>query len=300
MNALLNHVWGVSLAQDRIWAQVTGLRPREAVSRLLMVLQAFIDESYTAYGTFVMGGYIASAEAWSKFAKEWEELLPFGTLAKNNKHHFKMSEMAVNSERMGRIPAFYRVIERHLPLSLSCRISMPELERAKARVWVENLNIDWGFADNPYSMAFRCLVDMFHNNREAMKAVIPLDQVVDFIFDNRTEKAAILASWDDYLAARPDNIREFYGATPRFEDDQKFLPLQAADFWAWWVREWYEAGTPEKIETQDFGGWKAAREPVGMAISVNEDELVEFFISTVRKMIEPGRPIYDVRFLPHP
>lgn len=59
---------------------------------MALSFQAFIDDSTTPGGEFVLAGHIAPAEAWAKFAKEWEELLPFGTLAENGKYHFKMSE----------------------------------------------------------------------------------------------------------------------------------------------------------------------------------------------------------------
>ena len=57
-----------------------------------MVFQAFIDDSYTPDGEFVLAGHVATAESWVAFAKEWEELLPFGTIAPNAKFHFKMSK----------------------------------------------------------------------------------------------------------------------------------------------------------------------------------------------------------------
>ena len=68
----------------------------------------------------------------------------------------------------------------------------------------------------------------------------------------------------DYMNKRPPDVRPYYGTTPRFEDDQKCLPLQGADLWAWWVPEWYEedANTlPEKMDQFDFGTWKGKRRP---------------------------------------
>ncbi len=42
---ILDHVCGLSSEQDRVWAQVAGMHPDHAGERLLMVWQAFIDES---------------------------------------------------------------------------------------------------------------------------------------------------------------------------------------------------------------------------------------------------------------
>lgn len=64
----LDHVWGVSTTQDRVWAQVSGLPPSKAGKRLFVVFQAAIDESFEEKGVFVLGGCIATAEAWIRDA----------------------------------------------------------------------------------------------------------------------------------------------------------------------------------------------------------------------------------------
>lgn len=170
MNALLNHVWGKSSAQDRIWAQVTGLAPRRAVGRLLMALnfQAFIDESESKE-EFILGGHIAPAAAWADFSKEWEDVLSQGTRASNGSYHFKMTEMAQNTERMERVRLFYKIIEENVTASISCRINLGDLRQAQARLkdlayrlFTHAVNLDrW---KNPYAVAFRILVEGFHQS----------------------------------------------------------------------------------------------------------------------------------------
>ncbi len=264
-----------------------------------MVFQAFIDDSYTPDGEFVLAGHVATAESWVAFAKEWEELLPFGTIAPNAKFHFKMSEMAALPERMERLPAFWRAIQNHVAVSLSCRINIAELRRARARIYIPAADLRWGFWANPYLAASRCLLDMFHNKRKEIESRIPSSEPVDFIFDEQTEKAVVLEAWARYIAGRPDETRRLYGATPRFENDQKFLPLQAADFWAWWVRKWSEAGDLKgRLHELDFGKWKAAgtAKTLVIHISFNEDQLVESMIEGSRQLVGPGPVIYDVTF----
>ena len=70
----------------------------------------------------VLGGHIAPAEYWAHFSKEWEQLLPLGTLAKNGKRHFKMSELARSPGGIERTEAFYRIIEKYVFVSISYRI----------------------------------------------------------------------------------------------------------------------------------------------------------------------------------
>jgi hypothetical protein len=296
MTPLLTHVWGESKAADRVWAQVAGLRPNLASGRLLMALQAFIDDSYTPDGVFVLAGHVASAEAWAAFAREWEEMLPHGVLDRYGKHHFKMAEMASNPERMARVAGFYRLIEKHVALSVSCRFDVRHLRQAQSRLWLLKRPIHWEPFDNPYIMAFRCLVDGFHNYRPNIADILPLDQKVDFFFDEQTEKKMILSSWDSYMDSRPPETRGLYGTTPRFESDNDFLPLQAADLWAWWVRYWGEREPDKDLTTCDFGMWSGRPDHMKLAITYDEDGFVEAFRQMVQEQLEPGEVIYDSAF----
>jgi hypothetical protein len=80
-----------------------------------MNLTAFVDESIDQ-DAFVMAGYVARDEQWAKFSAEWEEMLPMAVLNARNSRQFKMAQMAGNDERMARVAAFYRIIERHAHL----------------------------------------------------------------------------------------------------------------------------------------------------------------------------------------
>lgn len=261
--------------------------------------QAFIDDSRDRSGNFVLAGHIASAEQWIQFTKDWEEMLLHAVRDKDGQFHFKMTEMAATPERMARVQAFYRIIERHVLMSVSCRINVNELARAKSRIFVHNLRIDWDYFNNPYMVAFRGLMDMFHTHRKSVEKLIPMGEQVDFIFDEQSEKKMIWDAWDEYIQERSDELRPLYGSAPRFENDKKFLPLQAADLWAWWIRRWHEEGRPDKIESCDFGAWKSKRQDhARAAISFDEDQIVETIRRIIRPMIEPGRIIYDVRFSP--
>jgi hypothetical protein len=49
-----------------------------------------------------------------------------------------MSEMAVHMERV--LP-FYKIIEKHVSVSLSCKIGINDLQNAKARIWSDDVKI---------------------------------------------------------------------------------------------------------------------------------------------------------------
>ncbi len=256
-----------------------------------------MDESEGPAGVFVLAGHIASIEAWAKFSEEWKEMLPYGTLNTDGSYHFKMTEMAANDERLARTPAFFRIIEKHVILSLSCVIKREDVRNAKERLWIPGVRIDWDFINNLYKLAFRCLLDSFHTHKSIINDFVPIHQKVDFIFDDRVEKKTIVETWNQYMEERPPETVNLYGAVPRFEKDGSFLPLQAADFWAWWIREWYE--TKENpglhIAECDFGKWRGIRKYPKLAIYFDEDALFENFEKLARPLIEPGRKIYDVR-----
>lgn len=296
--APLTPEWGVSAAQDRVWAEVSGPSPQQAGERLFVVLQAFIDESYDKDGVFVLGGYIATAEAWENFSREWEEMLPHALQDKKGRYHFKMREMATNPDRMERVPWFFRIIEKHVLGFVSAKIDMSDLKRAVSRIRVPGVEIDWGKYANPYFVTFRCLMDMFHIHRPQMAEAIPLDEKIDFYFDNHVEVAAIDAMWSNYLKERPDEVRQYYGANPVFRDDKEFLPLQAADFWAWWVRKWYAEGSPEKVQRPDFGTFQlqGGRKFLRVDISFNEDQLATVLKRILRTEIGPDKPIFDAKY----
>ena len=152
-----------------------------------------------------------------------------------------MSEMAGNPERMGRVPLFSEAIDRHIHDFISCRMNLAEFAEAHNRfeifARVMGWSVDFGKFLNPYNFTFWILLKAFHKDREKFTSHIPIDEKVDFYFDNRSEKKSLLDAWDKFLPKLDHAERARYGATPRFEDDQEFLALQASDFWAWWVRE---------------------------------------------------------------
>jgi hypothetical protein len=95
-----------------------------------------------------------------------------------------------------------------------------------------------------------------------MEPELPVNAKIDFYFDRRSEQHRVLAAWADVRARMPPDEEERYGQDPRFENNHDFLALQAADFYAWWVRKWYEedsSDVPAKLELKDFGSSRGKR-----------------------------------------
>jgi hypothetical protein len=257
--------------------------------------QAFIDDSESHDGCFVLAGYIAPAEKWALFAKEWEVLLGYaGLLRSSGQRYFKMSEMALTSERLEKVPAFYWLIEKYASLAISVGFRKSDL-RAGKQIAMDllaeiGLVVNFGKLDNYFLFAYRALMDMFHLNKYMIESIIPDVEPVDFIFDERSDKGIILGTWHDYVRGRIDEIRKLYGLAPRFESDDKLLPLQAADLWAWNVREWLEAGKAgeDAMSHLKFANWKATKNIPHMSITFNEKEIADTFYQLAIETAQTG------------
>ncbi|MEI2636916.1 MAG: DUF3800 domain-containing protein [Methylotenera sp.] len=261
-----------------------------------MTLQAFIDDSYENDGVYVLAGCISNVEGWVNFSKDWQKILPnWGTLnPKTNKYHFKMSEMNATKERMERVPVFLGTIEEHVLGFVYVKINISELNRALNKLQAANADIiiDWACYADPFYVACRCLLDKFHLQRNEMIEALG-EEKIDFYFDEQSNKNSITSIWDSYISERPEQIREYYGATPSFKDDEDFLPLQGADLYAWWVRKCYKDGTPEKIDKLDFGEFKPSKQKKLLRVSIefNESHLIENLHKILQRAL-PSRIIY--------
>jgi hypothetical protein len=264
-----------------------------------MAMQAFMDDSSDENGVYVLAGHIATEGVWAAFSKEWEGMLRFGILNKEGRFHFKMSEMAMNSERMERAGAFFRILENHDIYSVSCKINISELKRAMTRIWALGRSFHWGPYDKPFIVTFRVLMDYLHDRRELFPS-LPREEKIDFIFDNQSEKGVIYSVWDDYLRSKSPHSRNLYGSTPRFEDDNDLLPIQAADLWAWWVRKWYKDGSLTNNLDEDEslfvkGVIQSKKRNRAVFISYSEDQLADTFKSMALAMF-PNEFVYDTGF----
>ncbi len=295
MNSILDHKWGVSKGVDSVWALVAGMAPSKVGKVSLMVLQAYIDESFDKdESVFVLGGYIAPVDTWAAFARDWEEILPYAGLKdESEQFYFKMSDLAARDKGIEKSQAFFRIIEKHRPLAITVKIVKRELDNAIARIIVPSSPPDFGMFRNPYFVSFRALIDKFHVawTQEIVRTIIPEEGPVDFIFDDRSEKGAILSTWDAYISSRNSSVKNLYGATPVFFDEKKYMPLQAADFWVWWRRKWYQ----NNQEAFTFGQWekKKGNPMFVMDIELTEDDLVVAFVDIVRWHLGPFVTILD-------
>jgi hypothetical protein len=71
--------------------------------------------------------------------------------------------------------------------------------------------------------------------------------------------------------------------------------LQAADFYAWHIREWYERGAPETDEGHYLAWIKTTRDIPRVEFTFDEDQIVAGLKSAILAQLGPGTIIKDER-----
>jgi len=266
-------------AVERVLALVSGFPGERRNNRQLLMLQAFIDGSGTGSGdVLVLAGYIASANAWIGFTEDWQRLLDYRSPHYRMLSYFKMKEMKSSPEDLERCAWFYRVIEKHVLAAVSCTVSVSDLVKAVQNfpwpVWINEVHV----LNNPYYFAFKAITDMLAQHQSKLGITEP----VDFVFDNESEKKRCIEAWDELKQnSRPD-VRALMGDTPIYRDDKTALPLQAADLYAYWVRQWELDGIEDGIEHLEFP-WKAERDLPRIDFKFVERD----FIAEFNKVFDP-------------
>jgi len=224
-----------------------------------MVLQICVDDSSQDGESLILAGYIASVENWASFSTEWAGLLtvrpPWDRL--------KMSELMADgpgSEKGQRIEWHYRIIEKYAHSSICLAIPRRPLSRA-----VRDLQLPTAFG-NPYYLAWRALISVsLHWQHKSGN-----HEPIDFIFDEQSEAGLLSDAWEGFRDNMPEEFRRLVKNRPIFRDDEDFLPLQAADMLAWWMRRRFAAR--KTIMGHDFPfPWGQQRDGLEMLLAeINE------------------------------
>jgi hypothetical protein len=248
-------------AAQRIWGLVCAFPVEQREVRRLLMLQAYMDESEQGH-YFVLAGYVSSVPNWAAFSDEWRALLNHGSPHYPRLEEFKMSEMMSSDGRMEMVLWFYRVIEKYVEFGLEVVIPTTFVRQEFAKVnwpdWMDRPERH----KNPYWIAFNGL---FHSLR-MHRARLGITEKVDFIFDKRIHDDDLCREAWAEMAKDDPGFRELCGEDPQFRDSKLNLPLQAADFIAYWAREWKENGERPTTGNLPFPWWEAGRDIPTMAL----------------------------------
>src|SRR5882672_3149158 len=220
-------------ASAYIDALVSGY-PREArAAKVLVMLQAFIDDSASEQGdrNLFLAGYIQRAPVWTAFSDDWQLVL--ASHPKIAHLHMVEAESLRGefrgwsaSQRDLKIQALAEVIERHGAVSIVCSISRNIFNSVLKPIAPYALS-------SPYFYCFYGIIITAARWALARNGNVP----IDFIFDEHGALGTEASGWYEVIRQlQKPEIQQFLGSTPVFRDDKKFLPLQAADMLAWHLR----------------------------------------------------------------
>jgi hypothetical protein len=253
-------------AADAVWAMASGYPRGVREHRLSMVLQAVIDDSgglsETINPVFVLAGFLADTSAWAALSDEWQAILDDSPKLA----YFKMVEanglrgpfartLGWNeSLRDSRLRRFVETIKKNVFLRLSVSID----KHAFISIFhSSSFSKRSHNTDKPYCLAFQLLLTMVSASQiERQDLFGPTPRPVDFIFDEQGNIGTEAQStWLDFKRScersaqqGKTDFRPFLGSIPIFRDEKDFLPLQAADLYAWQVRRIFFDSNPQWVK----------------------------------------------------
>ena len=231
-------------ASEQVWALVSGLPSRDRSQRLLMVYQAFIDDSGSEPQSpvIVLAGFVANHAEWAKFSDEWDAALKVPPAL----GYFKMTEAAnlagefskdkgwTKAKRDERVVGLARIIRKHVKTQVAGVMPYDAFMRHIASLSAIARRLA---TDNPYPFLFLQTVLAVAVRGD----LYGIDSACDFIFDEQLGfQEEILGWWPQTRAlidrAPRSDIAQRVWSPPIFRNEKEFLPLQAADLYAWQVR----------------------------------------------------------------
>lgn len=268
--------------------------PAGVREKLLMpMFVAHVDESGNGSPLFSVGGLTAQATVWLNFSDDWQKSV---LDASPKIPYFKFSNPhQLSTESHGKkIEAGIEVINRHVTRADAMIVDVAEYEiYFKSLMGVTH--------DNPFHFGYMHIV------QQCVVGLTQPDSQINFIFDemNDTQYLELLAAFRSFKIDCPDpQVSRRLDQEPIRGNDQKILPLQAADLWVGLFRA-ATAGDSDaidlltKFEIENRGWvWDAESLPVLLSHSVRRfpDLTTGKYYETKKarsKRLNPTRKVLD-------
>jgi hypothetical protein len=198
------------------------------------MLKAFVDDSGSGGDSpwYVLAGYVGAGEAWDAFESPWRAVLDEPARLE----YFKASEAeslrsdgqwsgVSKDERNARLGSFIGVIGEFATRAFHVRLKQIDYNEV-IRPYIPE---KW---DNAYFFLFIGFLAAATSVEKYAGDGQPIEFVFDYADKKRIQKPS-LQLFDQCM-----NYPQFDGRVHniRYEDEKKFLPLQAADLLAWQIR----------------------------------------------------------------
>jgi hypothetical protein len=214
----------------------------------MVTRQAVVDDSGSEPQSriFVLAGFVGTSDDWTKFAPEWQAVLDLPPKL----DYFKMTEAANlgcqfsrakgwdEGKRDDRLAALCSVIKKYSDLTIQAGVRNDHFEKYIRSIPTPERTL---MIDSPYVLVFTQIMLAMATFGDR----VGIEDACQFVFDQqRGFEGYAKMAWSNTRAlvrssARSDLAR-FVAPDPKFADDKTFLPLQAADLFAWHVRRHWD------------------------------------------------------------
>jgi hypothetical protein len=218
---------------------MAGLDPALRERDHMLMLQACFDDSGSDAQSplFVLGGFLCSTEKWKQFSVNWRYILQ----KEPRLDYFKMAEAWGLRGQFGqgwnpkirdqRVFELADLIREYDPVRIDSTLLRADFDYFRQ-------GLPGGAWSDPYFICFYSVVRLCleYLSRQDEKTLC------DFVFDEQGEVGRHAVGWwrmAKLLAGQ--KLAEGMGSEPSFTSDKKFLPLQAADLYAWQIRHFLQA-----------------------------------------------------------
>jgi hypothetical protein len=194
-----------------------------------MILQAFLDDSGSGKKEpfFALAGFISTVEAWAEFSNAWEKALAADPAIP----YFKMSNAYAQRgvfngwEREAiakKVSLLTDVIKSHAMVRISS-----SMDRRAYDKYVSGNPPDG--IDDPY---FLCFYQVIYATA-LFQQKYGWNSQIKWVFDEQGKLGKMTVDWwHRFKGYARDDVKALIGSPPTFENDKKFMPLQAADLYA--------------------------------------------------------------------
>jgi Protein of unknown function (DUF3800) len=294
-------------ASGEMWRLVSGFPACERERRSIFVLQpqACIDDSGSepTKPHFILAGFVAPASGWAALSTEWQAALDESPKLE----YFKMNEAILlikqfdkkkgwdEAKRDDRLITFTRIIRKHAKIRIHAKMKNADFDKYIKSIPVPNRKL---VSDSPYILLFTQIILAMAVRGD----IYGVNEPCDFMFDEQVGfSEAIQHYWPMFKEtvknSSKSDLPAFVGDLPIFRDEKRFLPLQAADLYAWQMRNYFAQNQRLIVPVNRFLG-QLVQIPM-IERNYEEDEIVrlrDYLIEIGRRFAKanPNTPLVHI------
>lgn len=246
------------------------------------MLQVVIDDSGRGQErepAFVLAGYISRVPTWTAFADRWQRVLiekPSIDYLKGSEAHRLQGQFRGwnESKRDKKLATLIALIHRYARLSVTLAVN--------GRAFDAILRATKGSLRNVYPLAIAAITTKVLSHRADQRTF----EKLDFVFDEGmlSREADFQQAFSDMMTALPPQATRLISRSPHMENDREFLPLQAADLLASYLR--FKLAAEARGEVFGNHIWEAlVTSPLNLDATLTTDALID-----LRRRIERDLP----------